>query len=129
MAEVSSIAVAGITGKLGQLVTSSILKSSKATVRGFCRNKQKVSSDFTSDSRVTIVEGDSYDVDAVREAVRGTQMVICCYLGPDELMIKGQQVLIDAAVAEGVARIMVSDYTLDYRPLKLNDLPSKDPML
>lgn len=49
--------------------------------------------------------------------------------GPDELMIDGQKLLIDACVAEKVERYMASDYTLDYLKLQMGELPSKDPMM
>ena len=55
-------------------------------------------------------------------------MVICCYLGNESLMVDGQKLLIDACIEEGVPRYIASDWSLDYRALKMGDLPSKDPM-
>ena len=43
-------------------------------------------------------------------------------------MIDGQQTLIDACIAEGVPRYIASDWSLDFRGLKLGDHPAKDPM-
>jgi hypothetical protein len=79
--------------------------------------------------RITIVEGGSADLSALREAVRGSQVVISCYLGSNELMTDGPKVLIDTCVAEGVPRYIASDYSIDYRKLELGDLPAKDPMI
>lgn len=129
-ASVSTVAIAGITGKLGTLITENILKaSSQVQIRGFCRDKSKVPVDLSTNPRVSIVEGQSDDTDAARRAVRGSNVVLCCYLGDDNLMIEGQKILIDAAVAEKVSRFCASDFTLDYRKLELGQLPSKDPML
>ena len=126
---ISTVAIAGITGQLGTLIAQALLRASVVQIRGFCRSKTKVSVGFSSSSHVTVVEGDSTDLAAAREAVRGCQVAICCYLGPEELMTDGQKVLIDACVAEAVPRYIASDYSLDYRNLELGDLPSKDPMI
>lgn len=126
---VSVVAIAGISGKLGTLVAESLLKTSQVEVRGFCRDKSKVSTALSNNPRVSIVEGQSDDPDATRRAVRGSDVVICCYLGSNELMLEGQKLLIDVATAEKVPRFMASDYSLDYRKLELGQLPSKDPML
>ena len=41
-------------------------------------------------------------------------------------MLDGQKTLINACVAEGVARYVASDYSFDFRGLKRGDLPAKD---
>ncbi|KAI9787294.1 MAG: hypothetical protein M1816_007708 [Peltula sp. TS41687] len=121
---VSIVAIAGITGKLGTLTAEGLLKaSSQVQIRGFRRDKRD------TDPRVSIVEGQSGDFDAACRAVKGTDVVICCHLGDDNLLIEGEKLLIDAAVAEKVPRYFASDYSLDYRKLELGDLPSKDPMI
>ena len=129
VSEVSTIAIAGISGKLGQLVARHVLGTSKANIRGFCRDKSKVPSDIASDPHVSLIEGQSNDGEAVQKAVHGSDVVICCYLGPDDLMLNGQKLLIDIAVSEKVPRYIASDYTLDYTKLELGQLPSKDPMI
>ncbi len=126
---ISTIAIAGITGQLGTLIAQALLKTSDVQIRGLCRNTAKLSPEFSRNSRVNIVQGDSNDLAAAREAVRDCQVVICCYLGPNELMSNGQKVLIDACVAEAVPRYIASDYSIDYRALKLGQLPAKDPMI
>ncbi len=124
----TTIGVAGITGKLGSLVTQNLLLHPSAHVRGLCRDKSKLPDSIRSNPRISIVEGDSSNVEAARSAVRGCSAVICCYLGSNDLMIEGQKVLIDACIAENVPRYIPSDYTLDYRPLQPKDIPSKEPM-
>jgi hypothetical protein len=127
---VSVVAIAGIIGKLGTLIAQNILATSQASIRGLCRDKSKLASELQAFSdRITLVEGGSADLSAVREAVRGSRVVICCYLGSKELMTDGQKVLIDACVAEGVPRYIASDYSIDYSKLELGDLPAKDPMI
>jgi len=43
-------------------------------------------------------------------------------------MIEGQKRLIDACIAENVARYIASDWCIDFRGLKFGDHPNKDPM-
>lgn len=43
-------------------------------------------------------------------------------------MIDGQKTLIDACIAENVPRYIASDWSLDFRGLKIGDHPNKDPM-
>ena len=43
-------------------------------------------------------------------------------------MTDGQKILIDACIAENVPRYIASDWSLDFRGLKLGDHPAKDPM-
>ena len=126
---VSTVAIAGITGKLGRLIAESILASSQAQVRGFCRDRAKVPVELQSNPRVAIVEGSAEDSKAAREAVRDSDVVVCAYLGPNDFMVNSQEVLIDAAETEKVPRYIASDWALDYTKLKLGDLPPKDPMI
>lgn len=127
---VSTVAIAGITGKLGTLIAQAVLTTSNVSIRGLCRDKSKLAPELQAFvDRITIVEGGSTDLSAARHAVRGSQVVICSYLGSDDLMINGQKVLIDACVAESVPRYIASDYSLDYTKLELGALPAKDPMI
>ncbi len=125
----STVAIAGITGKLGQLIAKAVLGYPQANIRGFCRDQSKLSPDLSSDPRVTILQGSSDDPAAARKAVQGSDVVICAYLGPNDFMVQSQKILIDAAEAEKVPRYIASDWALDYTKLKLGDLPPKDPMI
>ncbi|VBB74007.1 Putative protein of unknown function [Podospora comata] len=66
----------------------------------------------------------------LKRFVTGCDVVICAYLGDDNLMIEGQQTLIDACEESGtVTRYVASDWSLDYTKLKLGELFPKDPMI
>lgn len=43
-------------------------------------------------------------------------------------MIDGQKLLIDLCEEEGVRRYIASDFTLDFRGLRMGELPTKDPI-
>ena len=124
----TTICVAGITGKLGSMIAQNILLHPSTQVRGYRRDKSKIPESVRSNPRLSIVEGDSGDVEAARSAVRGCSAVVCCYLAPNDVMISGQKVLIDACVAENVPRYIASDYTLDYSRIQPTDIPAKEPM-
>ncbi|CAO3682628.1 unnamed protein product [Umbelopsis ramanniana] len=78
--------------------------------------------------QVQIVEGDAFDKDQIRSFVVDVDVVVCCYLGDDNLMIDGQKALIDACEEAKVPRYIASDWTLDFTKLKLDQLFPKDPM-
>lgn len=125
---VTTVGIAGITGKFGLCILSHLLSSSTVTIRGYCRNPSKLPPKVSSSPRIQIIEGDARNEVAVRNFVQACSVVICCYVGDNKLMVDGQRQLIDACEAEGVPRYISSDYTLDYRKLEYGQFPPKDPM-
>lgn len=123
-----TVGIAGITGKFASLVLEQLLKSPDVQIRGFCRNASKLSAATKESSRIEVTEGDVYDTDALRKFVAGCQIVICGYLGDNDLMERGQKLLVDACEAEGVPRYIASDYSLDYNKLEYGQHVAKDPM-
>lgn len=123
-----TVGIAGITGKFGRLVAKHLLNNPEVTLRGLCRDPSKVISSIVSNHGVQLFQGDAYDHDKIREFVRGSDVVICSYLGDDKLMIDGQKALIDACETEGVPRYVASDWALDYTKLEFGQLFVKDPM-
>lgn len=128
MSSTTIIAIAGFTGRMGRLITSFILQDyPNATIHGICRSASKLDANTLSNPRIKTFEASSTDISALRAALAGTSVCICCYLGDNDLMVGGQKTLIDACIAEGVSRYIASDYTFDYRPLEFGDYPAKDP--
>ena len=128
---VQVVTIAGLNGKLGTLVTQSLLDfSSTVKIQGLVRDKSKVPSKILESPQISITEIKDDLFSASREASKGSQVVICCFLGHggDDIMLGGQKTLIDAAIAEGVPRYIASDYALDFRKLEYGDIPAKDPM-
>ncbi|KAJ4112191.1 hypothetical protein NW768_011770 [Fusarium equiseti] len=123
------VGLAGITGQFGQLLASKLLSNNQdVSIRGFCRNQTKVDEHLASSSQIEIIEGGAYDRERAAKFVKGCDIVVCCYLGDDDLMIEGQKVLIDACEDEKVPRYMASDWCLDYTKLEFGQLFTKDPM-
>lgn len=121
-----TIAIAGITGKFGRLLALSLLEASpQVKLRGLARDPSKV--DVASLPNVELFQGDAFDVDKIRSFVRGADVVVCCYLGDNHLMIEGQKVLIDIAEEEKVSRYVASDWSLDWTKLEMGELFAKEP--
>ncbi|KAJ6133790.1 nmrA-like family protein [Penicillium sp. IBT 18751x] len=123
-----TIGIAGITGKFARLVVKNLCNSPDVQIRGLCRNSSKLPEHFRESPRVTIIQGDSNDLETLRHFAHGCDVVICCYLGDNEFMTNGQKLLVDACDMENVSRYIASDYCLDFTKLELGQHPAKDPM-
>ncbi|KAF4631212.1 hypothetical protein G7Y89_g6920 [Cudoniella acicularis] len=128
MSTQTTVAIAGITGTLAKLITKHLLSKPNVNIKGFCRNPSKLPTSLRTNPRLTIFEGTFNDTNLLRETVRSADVTICCYMGPDSLMIDGQKLLIDACIAEQVPRYIASDYCMDFRKLAFGDHPIKDAM-
>ncbi|CAI7616491.1 unnamed protein product [Penicillium crustosum] len=105
-----TVGIAGITGKFARLVGNHLSKSPNVQIRGFCRNASKLPQQFRESPRVTIVQGESSDLETLRS------------------FVEGQKLLVDACELENVGRYVASDYCLDFTKLELGQHPAKDPM-
>ncbi|CAM1501353.1 Fc.00g105150.m01.CDS01 [Cosmosporella sp. VM-42] len=123
-----TVAIAGITGSLGRLITEYLLAKPNIRIRGLCRTPSKLPESIRADTRLIVHTTSSTDIAALRAAVSGADVAICCYLGPHSLMVDGQKLLIDACIAEGVPRYIAGDWSMDFRKLELGQHPPKDPM-
>jgi hypothetical protein len=123
-----TVGIAGITGKFARLLASVFLeKYLEVSIRGLARRPSMVDISLTSSPKVQICQGDAFDTDRIRQFVHGCDVVVCCYLGDDNLMIEGQKVLIDIAEEESVSRYVASDWSLDWTKLNMGELFAKEP--
>ncbi|OQE44738.1 hypothetical protein PENCOP_c002G03055 [Penicillium coprophilum] len=125
---VLTVGIAGITGKFARLVAKHLCGAPDIQIRGLCRSPSKLPESFRNSPRVTIFQGESTDLDTLRTFVHGCDVVICCYLGDNNLMTEGQKLLVDACELEKVGRYIASDYSLNFPNLEYGQLPAKDPM-
>jgi hypothetical protein len=125
----SVVGIAGISGKLGRCILRHLLLQSDVQVRGLCRESSRVNTEIRGHERVQIIQGDPYDDTVLEKFVKGTDVIICTYLGPNEFMYQGQKALIDACERHGTPRYIASDFTFDYTRLQYGDHPGKDPMM
>jgi hypothetical protein len=123
-----NVAIAGLTGKMAQLIAKHLLASPGVKVRGLCRTPSKLPESLTSNSRLSVFQADANDIEVIRSALKGLNAAICCYLGDADVMIQGQKHMIDACIAENVPRYVASDWSMDFRKLELGQHPFEDPM-
>ena len=125
---VSTIAVAGISSRLALLIAAELIKQPEVKLRGSCRDLKKLPQWLHESDHVSLFQTGPYETEHLRALVKGCDVVICCYLGENELMFQGQKVLIDLCEEHGVPRYIASDYTMDYTKLNYGDVEIKDPM-
>ena len=122
------VTIAGLTGKMAQLIAKHLLVNPEIKVHGLCRTPSKLPESMTSNPRLRVFQADSTDTETIRSALEGSNAAICCYLGDGDVMVEGQQRLIDACIAKKVPRYVASDWSMDFRGLELGQHPLKDPM-
>jgi hypothetical protein len=76
-----------------------------------------------------LIKGDAFDTDSVHTFANTCDVIVCCYIGDDKLMVDGQKVRIDTCEECQVPRYIASDWALDYTKLKLGELFPKDPLI
>ena len=69
------LTVFGVTGGTGRHLMSEALEAGHE-VRAFARSRAKVERAWLDDDRVTVVEGDVLDPDAVERAIEGADAVL-----------------------------------------------------
>lgn len=108
------VTLAGITGDLGARIGRALVAqgaSVKAIVRpGTAPDKLAALRALGVDALAV----DMADAAALRAAMRGSHCIVSALNGLAPVVIDTQQSLLDAAVAEGVARFIPSDYSLDF---------------
>lgn len=128
MASSITIGIAGMTGKFARLLTTTLLETyPEVKIKGLVRTPSKVAEHIASSPNVELVQGDAFEKDKLQTFVRGCDVVVCCYLGDNNLMVEGQKALIDAADQEHVPRYVASDWSLDWTKLKRGELFAKEP--
>ncbi|KAJ5768160.1 hypothetical protein N7533_000743 [Penicillium manginii] len=109
-----TVAIAGVTGKFSQCIIKALQPHPEVTIRGYCRSPQKLPKSIIDSDRIDIITGEFDDYNSIRNFVRGSDVVICCYFGGPEVMTQGQQLLIDACEEEKVPRYIAGDFAVDF---------------
>ncbi|RHZ62469.1 NmrA-like family protein [Aspergillus thermomutatus] len=122
----TTVAIAGLTGKFAQCIASMLQTYPDVSIRGFCRSPEKLPQCLLSKRNIEIIKGEFDDETAALEFVRGADVVICCYFGSPEVMVRGQRVLVDACEEAGVSRYIASDFAVDYTKIPASALFPKE---
>ncbi|MDQ2819782.1 MAG: NmrA family NAD(P)-binding protein [Pseudomonadota bacterium] len=108
------VTLAGITGDLGARIGRALVAQG-ASVNAIVR--PGTAPDKLAALRalgVDVIAVEMSDMAALRSAMRGSRCVVSALNGLAPVVIDAQQSLLDAAVAEGIARFIPSDYSLDF---------------
>ncbi|KAL5315881.1 hypothetical protein ACEPPN_016755 [Leptodophora sp. 'Broadleaf-Isolate-01'] len=106
MSPIKNVAVVGAAGALGAPILKAIVDSGKFNVTVITRP----ASTSTFASSVNVVKADYTSVDSLTSALKGQDVVVSA-VGMEGLL--GQSILIDAAIAAGVKRILPSEFGSD----------------
>ncbi|KAL4948216.1 NmrA-like family protein [Aspergillus filifer] len=124
-----TVGIAGITGKFARLLTTALLQYPDVNIHGLARTPSKLPSQITNNPRITLTQGDAFNKAAITSFARGCSVLVCCYLGDENLMVTGQKILIDTCEELCIPRYIASDWALEYTRLNLGDLFPGDPMI
>jgi NmrA-like family len=126
-----TVLLVGVTGELGYEIAKAILKKRNIELRILLSIDDELSpwgkkllKQFSSD--ILFVEGQLFDRISLLNACAGVDIVISVVMDTKENILIGQLNLIEAAVAQGVRRMIPSDYSMDYRKLEYGDNYSLD---
>ena len=108
----TTVLVAGATGDLGSRIVSALLDHD-VHVRALTRG----SSSADLDDRVEVVTAAYDDLEALRRALDGVEVVVSSVSGTRGVIVDAQRALLAAAVDAGVQRFVPSDYAADYRSI------------
>jgi uncharacterized protein YbjT (DUF2867 family) len=110
-----TILLAGATGMLGSRTAHHVLAASNARLRLLVRNaagsRDKLESLVKAGAEV--IEGDLTDPASLDRATRGVDVIVSAVQGGTDVIVDGQVALAKAGKANGVRRILPSDYALD----------------
>ncbi|KAI8651920.1 hypothetical protein NCS56_01408300 [Fusarium sp. Ph1] len=120
------VGIAGLTAKFAQCVVKALQAYPDVAIKGFCRSPTKLPQAALDKYSIEIIQGNFDDEGAVHALVRGCDIVICCYYGDNDVMTRGQKILIDACVNEGVPRYVPSDFAVDYTKIPNGELFPKE---
>lgn len=106
-----TIALFGATGKTGRHVLAQALAAGH-TVRALARRPEALAeaADANAAARLTVIAGDVLDAAAVRETVRGADVVVSVFGqvkgSPPTVQTDGTQNIVDAMAEQGIRRII-----------------------
>jgi nucleoside-diphosphate-sugar epimerase len=113
----TTIAVAGATGDLGGRIVNALLERGAqvcALVRGGTGGDKLAKLERRG---VTVAQVHMASVSELARACAGASCVVSALQGLREVIVDGQSVLLDAAIAAGVPRFIPSDFSIDFTRL------------
>lgn len=119
-----TILIAGATGTLGFKIASALSEQHVAHVKALVRpgtDDRAAKERELAAKGIAPVEGDLLEPESLREATKEVDVIVSAVSGSKEVVVDGQRNLIAAAEANGVGRMIPSDYAVDYFKLSPGD--------
>lgn len=108
-----TILVAGATGDLGGRIVKALIERG-AEVRALVRTKADTAKvEKLEQLGAKIIKAESWNAESLTAACAGVACVVSALQGLRDVIVTGQTVLVDAAIAAGVPRFIPSDFASD----------------
>jgi nucleoside-diphosphate-sugar epimerase len=108
------VLVAGATGNLGERLVKALLRRG-AEVQVLVRSESDINKiNMLEKLGAKVFRVNIWNVEQVSVACQGVSCVVSALAGLRDVIIDAQKVLLDSAIASGVARFIPSDYSLDF---------------
>jgi len=123
-----NVLIVGATGKLGSLITKHCLTKSNLITNILVRDPQK-NKDLASQVEKAggrVIKGDITQPKTIKGVTKGMQTVVLAISAERQVIVEGQKAVIDDSVANGVARIIPTEYGFNFHqssPKELEKLP------
>ncbi|MFP3926860.1 NmrA family NAD(P)-binding protein [Pseudomonas sp. W5-36] len=117
----SPIVVAGASGDLGQRLVLALVERGAHVIALVRPGTEQTRLTGLPSSGVTVTPVSLDDARGLRGAIAGAGCVVSTLNGLEEVIIKQQGRLLEAAAAAGVPRFIPSDYSLDYTHTRPGD--------
>ena len=109
-----TIAIAGGTGNLGELIVKSLINKG-AAVRAIVRPETEAAKIKKLEKLgAEVIAADLSNAEELANVFEGTSCVVSAVQGLREVIVDGQSALLEAAIAAGVPRFIPSDYSIDF---------------
>lgn len=121
-----TVLVVGVTGMLGSQIASDLLKQGNCQVRalirsgGYSHKKAEIIKNLSNMGLATF-EGDLLSLNSLFSVCENVDTIVSAVQGNEELIVKGQTNLIEAAEKTGVTKIIPSDFTVDLHKIDYQD--------
>lgn len=114
------VLVAGANGQLAQRVLHYLSQNPQVEAVGLVRNLSKA----PSIAKVSFVEADiAKNDDRLQKSLQGVKSVISAVQGGPEVIIQGQETLLNAAIKNNVTKFIPSDFSVNIFKLEENEHP------
>jgi NAD(P)-dependent dehydrogenase (short-subunit alcohol dehydrogenase family) len=113
----NSIVVVGATGNLGGRIVTALLTKGASVTAVVRPSSDPAKLDELRQKGVTVIQSEMTDAQELAPAFDGATVVVSAVQGLRDVIVNTQSVVLDAAVAAGVARFIPSDFSSDFTKL------------